>query len=189
MIIGPPPKFHETRDILRRWWWALGAVLVSAAHILPATVPVLSARTLDASIWSGLGENLRETAGWQPLVDEVAAAYRSVPGQARARAGIFTSNYGEAGAVDRYGPSRGLPHAWSGHNGYGLWGPPPAGVAPVVVVWEDGAPSAYFFGRTLFRRLVGPVSNEETQRTAVFRCTGVIGGWHAAWLKLRHLSS
>jgi len=137
---------------------------------------------------------LRETAGWQPLVDEVAAAYRSVPGQARARAGIFTSNYGEAGAVDRYGPSRGLPHAWSGQNGYGLWGPPPAGVAPVVVVWvvvvwEDGAPSAYFFGRTLFRRLVGPVSNEETQRTAVFRCTGVIGGWHAAWLKLRHLSS
>ena len=178
----------------RRWWWALGAVLVSAAHILPATVPVLSARTLDASIWSGLGENLRETAGWQPLVDEVAAAYRSVPGQARARAGIFTSNYGEAGAVDRYGPSRGLPHAWSGQNGYGLWGPPPAGVAPVVVVWvvvvwEDGALSAYFFGRTLFRRLVGPVSNEETQRTAVFRCTGVIGGWHAAWLKLRHLSS
>jgi len=44
----------------RRWWWALGAVLVSAAHILPATVPVLSARTLDASIWSGLGDPARD---------------------------------------------------------------------------------------------------------------------------------
>ncbi len=29
-----------------------------------------------------------------------------------------------AGVVDLYGPARGLPPAWSGHNAYGLWGRP-----------------------------------------------------------------
>ena len=38
-------------------------------------------------------------------------------------AAIFTSNYGEAGAIDVLGRSAGLPFALSGHNNYWLWGP------------------------------------------------------------------
>jgi hypothetical protein len=50
------------------------------------------------------------------------------------RAVIFTFNYGEAGAIDRYGPGLGLTHAYSGHNAYGDWEPPPDGAAPVITV-------------------------------------------------------
>ena len=54
------------------------------------------------------------------------------------RAVILTANYGEAGAIDRYGPALGLPRAHSGHNAYGDWGPPPAvGGAPVIAVGLD----------------------------------------------------
>src|SRR5262249_39567887 len=35
----------------------------------------------------------------------------------------LTSNYGEAAAIDLFGPAEGLPPAISGHNQYGLWGP------------------------------------------------------------------
>ena len=37
-------------------------------------------------------------------------------------AAILTGNYGEAGAIDYYGPRLGLPKAISGHNSYFYWG-------------------------------------------------------------------
>jgi hypothetical protein len=33
-----------------------------------------------------------------------------------------TGNYGQAGAIDYFGPDLGLPRAISGHNNYWLWG-------------------------------------------------------------------
>jgi hypothetical protein len=39
------------------------------------------------------------------------------------RAAIFCENYGEAGAIDFFGPKLGLPPAISGHQNYSLWGP------------------------------------------------------------------
>jgi hypothetical protein len=36
---------------------------------------------------------------------------------------LLAGNYGEAGAVDYFGPKLGLPKAISGHNSYYFWGP------------------------------------------------------------------
>lgn len=53
------------------------------------------------------------------------------------------SNYGEAGAIDRYGPKLGLPRAYSGHNGYWCFGRPPGHGrppdtgGPTIVVGPD----------------------------------------------------
>ncbi len=52
---------------------------------------------------------------------------------------ILTSNYGEAGALTRYGPERGLPRAYSGHNSFADFGVPPD-TADVVIVVGYGAP-------------------------------------------------
>jgi hypothetical protein len=164
----------------------------SSALTLPAALPVLPARTLDASVWSGLGEQQREMVGWPQLVDQVALAYRSVPQPQRATTVVFTANYGEAGAVDRFGPRRGLPPAFSGHNGFAAWGPPTAPAsAPVVVVWEGGVPDPAVF------RGCGPgdpvrtgVHDEESSAAAVYLCSGgVTGGWPRVWPRLVHLSS
>ena len=56
---------------------------------------------------------------------------------------IFTRNYGQAGAVELYGPELGLPQPYSGHMSYAEWGPPPESDAPVVVV---GPPPSVFTG-------------------------------------------
>jgi hypothetical protein len=57
------------------------------------------------------------------MVATVARAHRALPSEERERACILTGNYGEAGAVDFYGPKYGLPKAISGHNSYYIWGP------------------------------------------------------------------
>jgi hypothetical protein len=53
----------------------------------------------------------------------VQEAYAALPPEDRARAGILASTFGEAGAINFFGPPIGLPHAISAHNNYWLWGP------------------------------------------------------------------
>lgn len=60
--------------------------------------------------------------GWPEMVATVARVYQSLPPSDRARACIAANNYGEAGAIDFFGPAHGLPKAISGHNSYFLWG-------------------------------------------------------------------
>ena len=53
----------------------------------------------------------------------VAGVYEELPQNERYEACILTGNYGEAGAIDFFGPPYDLPRAISGHNNYYLWGP------------------------------------------------------------------
>jgi hypothetical protein len=64
----------------------------------------------------------------------VASAWDRLPASRRAGAAIVASNYGEAGAIDRFGPALGLPPATSGHNGYWFWARDQRPGAPLVVV-------------------------------------------------------
>jgi hypothetical protein len=61
--------------------------------------------------------------GWEEMAAEVARIYNALPPDVRARTAIFGQNYGEAGAIDFFGPKYGLPPAISGHQNYFLWGP------------------------------------------------------------------
>jgi hypothetical protein len=53
----------------------------------------------------------------------VARVYDALPKDVRAHTAIFGQNYGQAGAIDFFGPQYGLPPAISGHQNYFLWGP------------------------------------------------------------------
>lgn len=75
--------------------------------------------------------------GWEEMVKVVAAAYQRLSPEERAKTAIFTSNYGEAGAIDFFGARYGLPKAISGHNNYFLWGPPDHEVEIVITVGES----------------------------------------------------
>ena len=80
---------------------------------------------------------------------------------------MFTGNYGEAGALEWYGV--GAP-VYSGHNGWGDWGPPPDDAGPVVVVGYDD-PDVHFTGcrRAATIPRVDGADNEE-DRGPVFVC-------------------
>jgi Dolichyl-phosphate-mannose-protein mannosyltransferase len=60
--------------------------------------------------------------GWQEMVAKVADVYNSLLPEEQAKAGIYASNYGEAGAIDFFGKQYNLPEAVSGHQSYFLWG-------------------------------------------------------------------
>ncbi len=61
--------------------------------------------------------------GWEEMAATVAQVYNSLPPEVRARTAIFAQTYGQAGAIDLFGPKYGLPAAISGHQSYFLWGP------------------------------------------------------------------
>jgi hypothetical protein len=61
--------------------------------------------------------------GWEEMTAAVARVYYSLPAGIRQRTAIFGQNYGQAGAVDLFGPKYGLPPAISGHQNYFYWGP------------------------------------------------------------------
>jgi 4-amino-4-deoxy-L-arabinose transferase-like glycosyltransferase len=109
----------------------LGAALVlslavSAFLVLPLVPVDKLARTPVPSVYYDAGE----TVGWPELAVTVADVRDRIPPDQPTA--VLTANYGEAGAVDRFLPQ--LAPAYSGHNAYGTWGPPPEHVATLIVV-------------------------------------------------------
>jgi Dolichyl-phosphate-mannose-protein mannosyltransferase len=115
---------------------ALAIVGMSAVY-LPSALPVLSVGSF-LSYEHSLGveqqrfENKKQGVlpqiyanmfGWQEITQRVAAFYCTLSPEDQARTAIFASNYGEAAAIDFFGPKYGLPKAISGHQSYWIWGP------------------------------------------------------------------
>jgi len=70
-----------------------------------------------------LPQHFADRFGWEELAQMTAGAFRTLSAEERASCVVYAGNYGEAGAIDRFGPALGLPRAISGHNNYWLWGP------------------------------------------------------------------
>jgi len=156
----------------------VGSAVVSTIIALPL-VPADRAGQVVAT-----NPDVGETIGWPRFTQTIADVYRHVPG-----AVILTSNYGEAGAIDRYGPALGLPHAYSGHNAFGDWGPPPNGSAPVVAVGLDRSDIATTLRDCRLRARIDDgvgIDNDE-QGAPVDVCRGPQRPWSAQWSAVKHL--
>lgn len=163
--------------------WVLALSLVIDAII---ALPVLPVAWLGPSPVLALNPDAGETVGWPALTRTVRAAYAgAAPGTV-----VLTRNYGEAGAVDRFGPGLGLPAAYSGHNGYGLWGPPPDGGPGTAVAvgfsreqllqWFDSVGKVATVDNGL------DLDNEE-QGAPVWLCSGLRHPWSQQWPSIRRL--
>jgi len=188
----------------RRWRAvrpAYAAVLALAgAALAPLSVPLLSPATMIRySQAIGLGQPRIETHrlgplpqlmadrfGWREMAAEVARIYRSLPPADRARAAIFGQNYGQAGAIDLFGPPLGLPPAISGHLSYYLWGP--RGYTGEVMIVLDDKREAL---ERLFRNveLAGHVSHPYSmpyEHFDVFVCRGMRRPLAAVWPQIKN---
>ena len=111
-----------------RWFGSrpyLGCLIVVALLLAPIAMPILSPPTLINAYGSGDYQisPLPDRYGRSGMVSNLSEAYNNLPANMRSQACIFTSNYGEASAVNFFGGSLGLPEAISGHNNYYVWGP------------------------------------------------------------------
>jgi Dolichyl-phosphate-mannose-protein mannosyltransferase len=127
----------------KRWRWlrtTLPTLLILGGLVaLPFGVPVLpvdaflrysqilpyakSVKTERDAVGVPLPQLYADMFGWENIAEGVAQVYRDLPADDRAGCAILAGNYGEAGAIDYYGPAFGLPRAISGHNAYFYWGP------------------------------------------------------------------
>lgn len=159
---------------------ALSAV-TGAIIALPVLPPDKAGPVLAAN------EDVGETIGWPAFARTVADVHDSLASQAGAI--VLTANYGEAGAIDRYGPELGLPRAYSGHNAYADWGPPPGDSGPVIVVgYSQEAAARHLDGCKVAAHIDNreDVDNEE-QDGPVLVCTGPDRPWSELWPTLRRL--
>lgn len=112
-------------------WAAVGSVLtVNGVASAVLFLPVLPVSTLRDSPVLAINYDAGETIGWPEFVARI--------GEVRARLGpdvaILTDNYGEAGAIERFGAAYDLPIPHSGHNSYWWWGPPSDSATAVLTV-------------------------------------------------------
>jgi hypothetical protein len=135
----------------------VGALVANALVPLGALVPIFPVGVY-ADLYHDINDELGEEVGWREMVDVVAAVVDVLPADQRADVRVITASYGEAAAIDLYGPARGLPRgtALSGHNSYADW-------------WPDGEPAGTFVtvryqASTLapYCDVLGPVAVVET---------------------------
>jgi hypothetical protein len=113
---------------------ALGVLAAVAVLALPLSLPVLPVERLvaytellrltgrDGSPAHLIQPVFAEEFGWNRLAQDVARVYLALPDDTRARTAIYADTYGDAGALDFFGPRYGLPPAISSQNNYYLWG-------------------------------------------------------------------
>jgi hypothetical protein len=139
----------------RQWEWVRQAILipltVGGIVAAPLALPILPVEAAAAysNFWdihkvrvenydSGkLPQFFADMFGWPNQVKSVASVYKGLSPEDRAHCTILAANYGEAGAIDYFGPSYGLPRAISPHNNYFLWGPGSGSPDIVIAVGMD----------------------------------------------------
>ena len=148
-----------------RWAALYGGLAVGAVLGLAFTLPIAP---INSGWWKAqiaVDNNLLDEIGWPDLVQATARVRDALPQADLPRLGILAGNYGEAGAIDLYGPAYGLPRAISGINSYWLRGygdPPPQTV--IVVGFNGGSLSQYFASCSYAGRIDNSygVANEES---------------------------
>ena len=145
-------RFLETRA---RWvrHTLLGATVAATAIFVPLAMPMLpvDGYIAYARVWhvapsteerkqlGDLPQFFADMQGWDRIVDAVATAAGALPAPERTRPIILAPNYGDAGALQLLGASRGLPPVYSGHNSYWYWGPPSVEPSAVIVIGSSEA--------------------------------------------------
>jgi 4-amino-4-deoxy-L-arabinose transferase-like glycosyltransferase len=166
----------------------IAAGVVTAVSSALIALPVLPADSL--SVVNAVNAEQSEQIGWPELTSAVAAQWAAIPPAQRSRAVIFTQNYGEAGAIARYGPRHGLPTPYSGHMSNADWGPPPDSAnGPVLLIHQEDDPAIghYFTGcREAGRVNTGRDVDNQEQGAHITLCSGTARPWSAMWPDLRH---
>lgn len=194
-------RVTSCRPRLRWTRFAYAAVIVIALALLaPLTVPLLSPEEFMAyqkklGITPGSAEHqnngplpqyFADEFGWEPMVQQIAHVYHSLSPEEQAKAAIFSNGWGEAAAVDFFGPKYGLPKAISPHNQYWIWGPRNYTGAIVIVLRSSGRGDREHFQTV---QDMGAVQEPYARRDEwfhIFLCRGLKLDLSNAWPKMKH---
>lgn len=171
------------------WGITWGALAVGGLVFGALVLPVAPVNSGLWTVTRDLHDTFTEQIGWPELAETVAGIYRTLPEAERAQTGILTGNYGEAGAINLYGPAYGLPEAISGINSYWLRGygdPPPQTL--IVLGFSQARAEEIFTQCELAGQVTNRygVENEETEdHPDIFLCRGLRRPWAELWPEFR----
>lgn len=176
------PLFAAGGVVLERWRdrpvAVVAALVAAAAVVVPSALPVLPIEAHRDLPFTAINPILSDPPGWPAYVAQIAAVRPGAP--------VLTANYGEAAAMELAG----VP-AYSGHNAYGTWGPPPAGTTEVVAVGM----SEQVLARTFTQ--CNPVAvldnpygiDDEEHGRLVQLCSGPRAPWDVLWPGIVHVTN
>jgi hypothetical protein len=179
----------------------LATMLVAGALFAPVIVPILSPDRLvaymqaihfepprtETSHTAALPQIFADQFGWQEMVGSVANFYHHLPPKDQKRAAIFCQNYGEAGAIDFFGPKLGLPRAISGHQNYFFWGPHDwtGEVALVLDSSDDDERELFASVEDLGQVVSSPWAMPYERRNHIYLCRDLKASVQELWPRLK----
>ncbi|MBI4874604.1 MAG: glycosyltransferase family 39 protein [Acidobacteria bacterium] len=192
------------------WWsarkaWArttvVAAIVVMGVVAAPMVLPLLPVERFIA-YQHGLGIRLPKTEhghagplpqifgdmfGWPEMVAKIAQAWNALPPEERARTHIFCNNYGEAGAVDFFGPRYGLPRVICAHQGFYYFSPRGARKGDNLIVTQDTPESLrrWCDGVEDLGAVGHPYAMAEEHFSLLY-CRGLKVSLEEVWPRLRH---
>ncbi|MFC7490437.1 MULTISPECIES: glycosyltransferase family 39 protein [unclassified Knoellia] len=174
----------------------LAAVALAVVSIPTAffSLPLAPPGSPVFEVATAVNPDTGETVGWPAYVDTIREVSRALPD--RGNAIVLARNYGEAGAISLARRQSDadrelLPPAYSGHNGYAEWGPPPpvATTAIVIGFWPEPELASTFETCTITARLESPADIDNEEDGAPVRlCRGLVRPWSQSWGDLTRLA-
>ena len=179
-------QLDGTRPLWRNGWTRL--VGLSIVTSLVIGLPILGPSFATAI--RPINQEPMETYGWPGFARQVAESAHAMP----TGTVVLTGNYGEAGALQMFGPGVGLTFpVTSAHNSWATWGMPHHGTPVSVLAVNEGGTDRL---RTAWRHvelvhritLPDKLVDEETDRdAAIYRCSDPKGNWVQLWPRLSHI--
>jgi len=176
-------------------------LVAGVALLLPLVLPVLPIDTflryqshlpfeVPKTEQSFVGETLPQYYAdefpWPGMVEAVARVYHSLTPEEQARTAIFANNYGQAAAVDFFGPRYGLPKAISGHQNYFLWGPRNyTGEIVIVLGDEESDAREHFDSVTVAATLNNPYAYRY-ENFPILLCRGLKWNLQTDWPRVKN---
>ena len=196
MLFAAGAVWLSSRRIL--WIPALVLIVVGGVLAVPLALPILpparyialqralgiKPQQTEVSHTSEMPQIFADQFGWEEMVAKVARYYHSLPADEKKKTAIFCGNYGEAGAIDFYGPRYGLPPAISGHQNYFLWGPRGATGESVILIGDDPDPSMWT-SLQIVDRTFHPYAMPE-ENGPIYHGRGLKPAMGAVWPTVKH---
>jgi Dolichyl-phosphate-mannose-protein mannosyltransferase len=124
--------------------------------------------------------------GWENMASTIASVYNGLPASERADCAILAGNYGEAGAIDYFGPALGLPKAIGGHNSYFDWGPRNYSGNCVILFGERANQNKELFGEVQrVATITNPHAMEIEQNVPVYLCRKPVAPLAVLWPRFK----
>lgn len=185
-----------------RWMRPAYAFLLVAVGILiaPTILPILPVKTyivysqrlgitqqkFENQPMSKLPQIFADMCGWEERVKMVSDYFHSLTPEEQKLTAIGASDYGQAGAIDLFGPKYGLPKAISSNNNYWIWGPRGYRGESIILINED-SPEKYIDqcrSLTLVARPSDPYSRPDSNRP-IYHCRGLKTDLQEVWPTLK----